>query len=479
MATDTSLAGQALSMTTAEIAIAVGGSVIAGARDVTVKGVSTDSRTTAKGSLFVALSGEKFDGHEFVEVAAKKGAAAALVTKARGAKLGVDIPLVAVDEKDVLSAFGRLGRAHRDKLTIPVVGITGSAGKSTAKQMTAAVLGGGKPVLKTEGNLNNRIGVPLTILSIGPRHGAAVVEMGISLPGEMAELVKIARPNVRVLLNAGISHVEFLKDADGVAAEKAHIWDEARPDDTMVFNADDPRVAREAAKRKLKNRISFGYEPGADVHAVSVQTGALGEQKITAELRGTLQEIRLKAIGDHHVMNVLAAAAAGLALHVAPDEIARGIEHRFVPMPGRGDLVRLQGDVLLIDDTYNSNPTSAAAAIAALAGAKRAGRKRVLAALGDMLELGPAGPASHAQIGKLAATSGVDAIYAFGPLSEKLAKEAKAAGLRAVKHFETRQALAEELAADLVAGDALLVKGSRGMKMDEVVAAISAARGKA
>src|SRR5579859_3181917 len=216
-------------MTAGEVAKAVGGSVIAGERETPLAGVSTDSRTTVKGNLFVALSGEKFDGHEYVGNAAWKGAAAALVVKAKAEKArDAGIVLIAVDEKETLPALGRLGRAWRDRLKIPVVGITGSAGKSSAKEMTAAVLGGAsRRVLKTEGNLNNRIGVPLTLLSAFPEHTAAVVEMGISLPGEMAELVKVARPTVRVLLNAGLSHVEFLKDADGVAAEKAHIWDDA------------------------------------------------------------------------------------------------------------------------------------------------------------------------------------------------------------------------------------------------------------
>lgn len=468
MATSTALAGGALRMTAAEIAKAVGGT-LSGA-DAPVRGVSTDSRTTAAGNLFVALAGESFDGHGYLAKAAERGAAAALVTRGKIAA-PAPLPLVEV-EGDTLPALASLARAHRDALRIPVVGITGSAGKTTAKEMTAAVLsGGGRTVLKTEGNLNNRIGVPLTVMSIGPEHGAAVVEMGISLPGEMAELVRAAKPTVRVFLVAGVGHVEFLKDADGVAAEKGHIFDDALAADAMVFNADDPRVAREAAKRPLVRKVSFGRSAGANVRAVKVSSSALGEQVVTMDLAGDVHDVRLKTVGEHMAVNALAAAAVGVALGIPAREIVEGLESRFVPVPGRGDVVKLGGDVVMVDDTYNSNPTSAAAALRAAAAARASGRKRAVAALGDMLELGQAGPDEHAAIGKLAGELKLDALYAFGPLSRRTVEEAARAGVPA-KGFDTREALVDALAGELAAGDLLLVKGSRGMKMDLVVAAL-------
>ncbi len=475
MATSTALAGHALRMTAREIAAAVGGAVLAGSGETPVAGVSTDSRTIASGNLFVALAGESFDGHKFVSGAFEKGAACALVDSARADDLrGGNRTLVGVPAKDLQPALASLARAWRDRFRIPVVGITGSAGKTTAKEMTAAVLAGRGPMVKTEGNLNNRIGVPLTVMSIAPEHASAVIEMGISLPGEMPELVRAANPTVRVLLVAGVGHVEFLEDAAGVAAEKARIWDAANPGDAMVWNADDALVSAEASKRSLSKKISFGRSPAANVRAVDVTTSALGEQRVTMDLLGKRRDVRLKVAGEHLVMNALAAAAAGLACDVSHDEIVTGLETRFTPVPGRGDVVKLAGDVVLVDDTYNSNPTSAKAALSMIAATKKTGRARAIAALGDMLELGPAGPAEHRGVGEHARAAGVDALYCFGPLMENAAKAFPGA-----KHFSSRPALAEALASDLKAGDALLVKGSRGMKMEEVAGLVANARGKA
>jgi len=477
MATDTSLAGQALISSAHQIAEAVGGRVVSGDANAHVVGVSTDTRTTVKNNLFVALAGEKFDGHSFVDAAIARGATAVLVSEARAKEFG-GAAVIAV-AGDTLVSLGLLGRFHRDRLKAPVVGITGSAGKSTAKEMTAAVLAwGGREVLKTEGNLNNRIGVPLTVLGARPSHSACVVEMGISFPGEMKELVKIAMPDVRVALNAGLSHVEFLKDADGVAAEKAMIFDQLRDEDVMVWNADDPRIDREAKKRSAFRQIRFGRETKeAEVRALSVETTGLGLQKIALDVFGKREFVALKMLGEHHVTNVLAAAAVGAALEVPMPEIVLGLEARFHPVPGRGDVRLLAGDVVLFDDTYNANPTSTAAALVSLAASRKAGRKRVLAALGDMRELGDLGPEAHSRIGAEAAHLKVDGLYLFGDLMKHAADAATAAGCPSVKHFTSRTTLADALLADLAAGDAVLVKGSRSMKMDEVVATLLSKRG--
>lgn len=472
MATSTALAGGALRMTAREIAAAVGGAVLSGSGETAVAGVSTDSRTIAKGNLFVALSGEKFDAHTFVAGAFEKGAACALIDSARADELRGKGTLVGVPSKDLQPALASLARAWRDRFAIPVVGITGSAGKTTAKEMTAAVLGGLGRVLKTEGNLNNRIGVPLTVMSISSEHAAAVVEMGISLPGEMPELVRAANPTVRVLLVAGIGHVEFLKDAAGVAAEKAHIWDDANPGDAMIWNADDALVSAEAARRPLGKKISFGRSETAMVRAVDVTVTGVGEQKVTLDLMGTRREARLQVAGVHLVMNALAASAAGIACEVSPDEIVAGLETRFVPVLGRGDIVRLAGDVVLVDDTYNANPTSAKAALTMIASLEEAGRKRALAVLGDMLELGPAGPEEHRMIGEHAHFAGIEGLYCFGPLMQNAAEAFPGA-----KHFATKAELAQTLLSDLRPGDAVLVKGSRGMKMEEVVDLLKSAKG--
>lgn len=478
MATDTSLAGQALAMDAKQIASAVGGRVASGNAGARVKGVSTDSRTTAAGNLFVALTGESFDGHAFVKMAADRGATAALVMATRAAEFA-DLPIAVIAAPgDMLVALGMLARSWREEIKVPVVGITGSAGKSTAKEMTAAVLAwGGRHVLKTEGNLNNRIGVPLTLMGATVAHAACVIEMGISFPGEMKELVKVAMPTVRVALNAGLAHVEFLKDVAGVAHEKAQIFDQARPGDAMVWNADDPNIAREAAARSLDRRVSFGRVEKADVRALSVETTGLGLQKVGMEILGKRVWVSLAMLGEHHVYNALAAAAVGTILEVPTEEIVAGLEARFHPVPGRGDVKKLAGDVVLFDDTYNSNPTSCAAALRALAASRKAGRARAIAALGDMLELGSAGKDAHAQIGREAAALKIDALYLYGPLSKETADAASDGGVPVVHHFAERRDLASTLAQDVVGGDAVLLKGSRGMRMDEVVRSLEAARG--
>lgn len=509
MATSTALAGQAFRSTVRDAAATAGGTV-AGAPDTALTGVSTDSRTVAKGNLFVALAGDAFDGHGYVAKAGLSGAAAAMVLASKVGELkSAGIPLIAVD--DTLLALGKLGRAHRDAIKAPFVGITGSAGKSTAKEMTAAVLGyGDRKILKTEGNLNNRIGVPLTVMSATPEHAACVIEMGISLVGEMPALVAVAKPNVRVLLNAGSSHLEFLGSPEGVAKEKAHIWDDRREDDWVIFNADDALVAREAAARPAKNRLSFGLRGKADVSIQTVKTTGFGEAEVTLALRGKTITARLQIFGIHHAMNAAAAAAVGVALNVPSAEIAAGLEKRFTPMPGRGDIRRLSGDVVLVDDSYNSNPTSAVASVEGIGKTRYGGRQRTIAVLGDMLELGAAARVGHAHVGWQAAESEVDVVYLFGPnancvafgtllgnreqslgfmppddigsMTEEhianLADRSKTPGARPLcRIFETRVALAEALLNDLKAGDAVLVKGSRGMKMDEVVAQVLAKRG--
>lgn len=481
MATSTSLAGQQFKMSAREAAKTIGGWVIGGDGETMLAGVSTDTRTIAAGNLFVALEGETFDGHDHLAKAKAGGAAAALVSAAQVKAKGLEslgLPLITVDNPDdTLLALGKLGRAHRDRFLTPFVGITGSAGKSTAKEMTAAVLAfGGRKVLKTEGNLNNRIGVPLTVMSATPEHSACVIEMGISFPDEMPELVKVARPDVRVVLNAGHSHLEFLKSPEGVAKEKARIWDDRRQDDWMVYNADDVLVAREADHRIVENRLSFG-KLGKDVRITNVAVTGFGESAVTLELRGKPATVRLKIFGTHHAINAAAAAAVGVALDVPNEEIVAGLEQRFVPMPGRGDIRHLQGGVVLVDDSYNSNPTSAIASLAAIAATRAAGRKRALAALGDMLELGATAQAEHARVGASAAAERIDALYLFGPNGSHVASGAGNSGTPRCHVFADRKELAKALLAELKDGDAVLVKGSRGMKMDEVVGLVLAEKG--
>ena len=437
------------------------GGTTSGAPETRLRAVTTDSRDVPADALFVALTGERFDGHDFVGAAREAGAAAAMVH----ADVDTDLPCITVD--DTLVGLGKLARAHRDRFDIPVIAITGSAGKSTTKEMIAAVLSGAMRVLKTTGNLNNRIGVPLTLFGLGEKHEAAVIEAGISLPGEMAHLREIIRPTVRVLTNAALSHVEFLVDAAGVAREKATLFDDAGPDDVIVYNADDPLVTAEAEARDGK-KISFGILAG-DVRASEIITGA-ASSTIEVTCDGNVQVLVVPAPGTHNVMNALAAAAVGVAVGLDLQTIARGLEKNYEPMPMRSRSVRLEEDIRLIDDTYNSNPASAKAALELL---RLTPAKRRVAVLADMLELGEAAPDAHRELGRWAGTFGADIVVTFGELARHTHEAASGAGATS-EHFDDRAACAARVAGLVKPGDAVLVKGSRGMRMEEVVAALLA-----
>lgn len=458
---------QHFTATLGEAAEAVEGSVRGASElQVPLRAVTTDSRDVPDDALFVALVGEHFDGHDFVAKAADAGAAAAMVQR----DVGADLPQIQVS--DTLEGLGRLARWHRDRFEIPVAAVTGSAGKSTTKEMIAAVFGSRWNVLKTTGNLNNRIGVPLTLFALGPEHEAAVIEAGISLPGEMAHLTDIIRPTIRVVLNAALSHVEFLTDVDRVAAEKARLFDGATASDVLVFNADDERIAAEALRRTIGARLSFGLGD-ADVRASDIELGGTRGSAFTLLYGEESVRVEIEAVGAHNVRNALAAAACGLAAGLSLEEIAGGLQTGYVPMAARSRTRVVGDDILLIDDTYNSNPASARAALEMLVSL---GRTRTIAVLGDMLELGSAGESAHEQVGRAAADLGVTHVITFGPLSKSTARAAEAAGVETVA-FDERAACGRHVAGMLTGGDAVLVKGSRGMKMEEVVAAIDEAHG--
>jgi UDP-N-acetylmuramoyl-tripeptide--D-alanyl-D-alanine ligase len=415
-----------------------------------------------EGSLFVALRGPRFDGHAFVAQALEDGATAALVEREHLDAVHAGVPHVAVD--DTLIALGQLARWHRDRFAGPVVAITGSCGKSTTKELTAAVLATRWRVHKTSGNLNNLIGVPLTLLALDAEHEAAVVEAGISEPGEMDKLAAIIAPTVRVVLNAGVAHVEQLRDAAGVAREKAKLFDGARADDALVYNVDDALVRAEAEQRDAGRRVGFGLAAQADVRARDVQ--GLGAEGSTFRLLTPDGEadVHLQLAGEHNVANALAAAAIGHALGLSAAEIATGLSASTEGMAGRSSIVRLDSGVTLIDDTYNSNPQSAQAALRLLVSLRQP-KGRAIAVLGDMLELGEHGERAHREVGRTAAELGIDLLLALGDSSRFTVEAARAARVDA-KHFEDVQALSDALRAAVEAGDVVLVKGSRGMRME-------------
>jgi UDP-N-acetylmuramoyl-tripeptide--D-alanyl-D-alanine ligase len=417
--------------------------------------------------LFVALKGDRFDGHDFVPDALKRGAWGAVVDRTalenRYASLGGLKNILPVE--DTLFALQEMSRLHRKKFSIPVVGITGSNGKTTTKEMLAAILKQGGPVLKNEGNLNNHIGVPLTLMKMNAGHRSAAVEMGMSAPGEIDMLVRLVAPTVGVITNIGPAHLEFFGTLEKVADAKGELLDNLAPDATAVLNADDRFLG--ALKQKCRcSIVTFGIRNKADVSAVKVQPGREFTD-LTIIAQGKEANVRLRALGAHNISNALAAAAAALAAGVPLDAVKYGLD-AFSPVAGRSEIRQLEGRTLLCD-YYNANPASMNAALATLV-TLSPGRKSI-AVLGDMLELGEAGREAHRALGASVAQSGVDVLVTFGPLAKEVRAGAIEAGmgrervLEAMTHAEAARFI-RELSRP---GDAVLIKGSRGMKMEKIL----------
>jgi UDP-N-acetylmuramoyl-tripeptide--D-alanyl-D-alanine ligase len=432
-----------------------------------IKGISIDSRKIKEGELFIAIKGDRFDGHDFVPAAIKNGAWGALVDRAvlerDQAGLGGLRNILPVE--DTLVALQEMSHLHRKKYSIPLIGITGSNGKTTTKEMLAGILKRLGPVLKNEGNLNNHIGVPLTLLRLEPRHRAAVIEMGMSAPGEIDLLARLASPNVGIITNAGPAHLEFLGTVEKVAEAKAELLGNLRSYGTAVLNADDPHFSL-FRKEWGGQTLTFGIERKADVTATEINPG---EQftDFTLIANGRQEFVRLRAVGKYNVYNALAASAAALAVGMSPDAVKTGLDE-FEPVAMRSELRLVRGRTVLAD-YYNANPGSVQAALETLVGL-RAGAGSV-AVLGDMLELGEAGPEIHKEIGRSAARLGVGTVITLGPLSKHVLEGALEAGM---PHSRLFAAGSHAEAAALLKqhsknGDAVLIKGSRGMKMEKIL----------
>jgi UDP-N-acetylmuramoyl-tripeptide--D-alanyl-D-alanine ligase len=439
-----------------------------GGRPGPLDGVSIDSRSLRPGELFVALRGPRFDGHAFLGEALRRGAAAALVDRELAAPAGLALVRVA----DTTRALAELARHVRRRAALPVLAVTGSLGKTTTKEMAAALLATAGPVLKTEGNLNNRYGLPLTLLRLHPEHRHAVLELGMSAPGELAALTRIAEPDVAVITNVAPVHLEFFPSLDAIADAKAEVLEGLRPGGTAVLNHDDPRVLR-IGERHAGRVVWFGRDRRCDVSAENWRGAARG-MRFELVIGGRETDVALPLAGAHFVQDFLAAAAAAHVLGVAPQAMAAAAS-ALRPAAHRGQWLRLGRGVTLIDDCYNASPQAVEAAVAALALA--AGRRRV-AFLGDMLELGPAGPELHRQVGE-AIAGGLDVIVAAGPLAGCFLDGARRAGApsRSLHAFPDAAAAAAAAPGLVGDGDAVLVKGSRGAHMEAVVEALAAGFG--
>jgi UDP-N-acetylmuramoyl-tripeptide--D-alanyl-D-alanine ligase len=423
--------------------------------DNAFRGVSTDTRTLQRGNLFVALEGPRFDGHDYLEQAHAGGAAGAAVTRPST----IDLAQLVVD--DTRLALGRLGGHWRSRFAIPVVGITGSNGKTTVKEMSAAILGGLGAVLATRGNLNNDIGVPLTLFGLGDEHRSAVIEMGANHSGEIAYLAGIARPTVGVVTNAGPAHLEGFGSLDGVAHAKGELFSTLAADAVAIINADDPYASlwrRLAGSRQI---VDFGLDQSAAVTA-DWEPARDGSRVALRSPWGSVR-VQLAVAGRHNVLNALAAAAATLAAGATLEQVRAGLE--AVQAVGGRLTVRARDDGLtVIDDTYNANPASLDAAVQVLA--QRGGDAWVV--LGDMAELGEDAAGLHAQMGERIRQAGVSRLYTLGDLAARAAA-AFGAGAEA---FRSMDALLAALVPAATPPLTVLVKGSRRMGMERAVAAM-------
>lgn len=434
--------------------------------------VSTDTRTMQPGALFVCLKGRNQDGHVFAQQAVEQGAAGILVQVDTPISVSADVPVLRVPR--VLEALGRLAQAWRRKVNPRVVAITGSSGKTSTKEMVAAYLGRFGTVAKTEGNYNNELGVPLTLLALRPEHQFSIVEMGMRGPGEIAYLAEIAEPDIGVITNIGSAHIERLGSREAIAAAKAELWRTMKPGALAIMPADDPLATREAvAWGGTCVSWSLG-EPDATVWASDVQRTSAGGQVFTAYWKAGQghsfgrSEVRLPLWGDHHRGNALAALAVGWGLGLLPD--AR-LELRPDSLPGRSRSLDWNG-ITIVDDSYNANPESMRAALQAFCDLKAHGRR--FAALGEMAELGPFAPEAHLEVARFAELAGLDGLILVGD-----GARAYLAGLSAdcaVVTFPDPEAAAQYVAENLVPGDRLLLKASRSVALERLLAALPRTR---
>jgi UDP-N-acetylmuramoyl-tripeptide--D-alanyl-D-alanine ligase len=449
--------------TVQDIVRATQGALVAGDLGIPVTGVSIDSRSLAVGEAFFAIRGHRLDGHGFLADAAGRGAAC-LVVHALPDDVPANVPLVLVE--DTTQALGRLAAWHRGRFTIPVVAVTGSNGKTTTKELTAGVMATRFTVLKPERSFNNQWGLPLTLLQLGPEHQAAMLEIGSNAPGEVAALAALAAPTVGIVTTVAAVHTEFLGSLEGVREEKAGLVRALAADGAAVLNADDPRVAGMARDTRARV-VTYGRAGAAHVRAVGEPVEDERGLSFTLEANGQRQDITLGLAGRHNVTNAL---AAGVALGIPLADVVRGLA-AVQPVAGRC-VWRQAGAVAILDDTYNASPVSVRAALDT-AGAHRRGR-RVIVVLGDMLELGAITDEAHRGVGRAVAALPADEFIGLGRAMQLAVEAAKEAGLAEARHLTTFEDTVAHLLKRLTAGDLVLVKGSRGMRMERVVDALVA-----
>lgn len=431
-----------------------------------ISAVSIDTRTIKPGEVYFALKGENHDGHDFVQAAVRSGAAAVVVSEdywpAVQSRLECEAVFVVADTLAALQSFAR---AYRRKFQLQVIAITGTNGKTTTKEMLAAVLTQMGSVCKTQGNFNNHIGLPLTLLELEDKHEFLVVEMGTNHFGEISALCKIAEPQFGLITNIGHGHTEFFQDLQGVTRAKMELFDYLQPDGVAFANLDDPMIRQNLAR--FNHKVTYGFRDEADVVAENARLDTTGMpiMQIDGEV------IRLNVAGMHNLNNALAALAVGKQFGLSVEQMREALER--IQLPSKRMEILRHGEIIFLNDSYNANPESTIAALQTLDKFATTGRKIVI--LGDMLELGEQGAEQHAQVGEALPRYGVDIFYGFGPLTEMAVEAAHKSGRRIVaRHFKRKSDLVADLKTEQKPQDVILIKGSRGMKMEDVLTALIA-----
>ncbi len=423
--------------------------------DAQIEAVTIDSRQIPQNAVYVAIKGEHFDGHDFCGAAAGNGAAALITER----EMQTDLPYILVE--NTRQALLDIAKLHREKhKNVKVVGLTGSVGKTTTKEMTYTVLASQFRAIKTEGNLNNEIGMPKTLFRIDGTTEAAVIEMGMNHFGEIARMTAACQPDIAVITNIGVSHIEFLGSRDGILQAKTEILQGMRIGSPLILNGDDDKLW--GYRNPDYKQIYFAIDnPQADVRAAEIREKN-GETAFTVCFDGKTQAVHLPTVGKHNVYDALAAISAGLQCGIPPETVAEGLQN-FVPA-GMRQRIREAGGITVIEDCYNASPDSQKAALQVL---RSLPAKRKIAVLGDMLELGDYAETAHRAVGAYAAEQQVDLLFCYGQNASWIAKEAESS----VKtfHFTDKQALTDALLREIKMGDAVLFKASRGMALEEVL----------
>ncbi len=455
-----------MNLTIREVREATGGRLLNGSEKGKVTGVSTDSRTVKRGDLFFALQGPKFDGHDYLKEVFRRGAAGAVVS--RPVRFGKNI----VQVSDPLKALGDLAHHWRKRFPIPVVAVTGSNGKTTTKDLIAAILGTSLRLVKTEGNFNNQIGLPLTLFRLNRKSEAAVLEMGMNHPKEIDRLGEIAEPQVGVITVIARAHLEGVGGIGAIARSKAELLTHLPRNGLAVLNADDASTS--ILKKYLRSPVvTFGQTPRATVRLLSTKIDGFKGIRFSVSLKGRRHPFQIPLIGRHNVSNALAAIAVADHFGIPIHRIRRALA-RFSAPSKRMERVSI-GSIDLVNDSYNANPDSTCAALESLKEMGK-GRRRV-AVLGEMLELGRHAGSGHREVGESAARS-VQCLFAVGPHAQEMMRGARKGGLSKGAAFSSMEEMIPPLLSELRAGDLVLIKGSRGMKMERVVEVVQTNRRK-